>query len=75
MIHFAQEEKKKELSQITAAELWQYVEVRQTQAVNAQNRVLFAEACKSGTTQTLYECENTKVPTSLRFDREHNLIG
>lgn len=75
MIHFAQEEKNREPKQITPEELWQYVEVRQTQAVNAQNRVLFAEACKSGTTQTLYECENTKVPTSLRFDREHNLIG
>lgn len=75
MIHFAQEEKNREPKHITPEELWDYVEGRQTQAVNAQNRVLFAEACKSGTTQTLYKCENTKVPTSLRFDPEHELIG
>lgn len=75
MIHFAQEEKKKEPSQVTPEELWRYVEVRQTQAVNAQNRKRFSEACQSGQTDALYTCQNTDVPTSLRFDRDNKLIG
>lgn len=43
---FAQYERNQEPRQITLQEIWNYVQLRQSQAVNSQNRKLFAEACK-----------------------------
>ncbi len=72
---FAQSEKGKEPDQITIQWIANYVELRQAQAVNAQNRKLFAEACQWGETEVLYTCQNTKIPTGLHYDPEHKLIG
>jgi hypothetical protein len=72
---FAESEKGKEPDQMTPQGIWNYVQLRQSQAVHSQNKRLFAEACTWGNSQPLYTCENTKIPTTLRFDREHQLIG
>jgi len=42
---FSQSEKGKEPRQITPQEIWNYVQLRQSQALHAQNKILFAEAC------------------------------
>ncbi|MBP7773987.1 hypothetical protein KA071_02760 [Candidatus Gracilibacteria bacterium] len=72
---FSQSEKGKEPRQITPQEIWNYVQLRQSQAVHSQNKRLFAEACVGDKTQALYTCENTKIPTTLRFDSKHQIIG
>lgn len=72
---FSQSEKGKEPEQITLQGIWNYVQLRQSQAVHAQNKRLFAEACVEDKTQALYACQNTEIPTALRFDPEHEIIG
>jgi hypothetical protein len=72
---FAQHERNQEPKQLTAQELWNYIQLRQLQAVQSQNKKHFAEACLGGKTNTLYVCQNTETPTQLRYDPEHQIIG
>jgi hypothetical protein len=72
---FAQYEENQEPRQITLQEIWNYVQLRQSQAAHAQSKKLFAESCKWNTAQTLYACQNTDIPTELRFDPKHQIIG
>lgn len=46
MTTFAQYERNQEPRQITLQEIWNYVQLRQSQAAHAQSKKLFAESCE-----------------------------